>query len=99
VFNNSFKNRQYYTHYGDTVAETQNCTGQRERSELKVLEKNYFNQIILNTVNRQWRLLISIDWLPKHFQIFLDHHLVQCQSVVKKIIAYNQLVIGRERSN
>ena len=44
VFNNSFKKRQYYTHYGDTVAETQICTGQRERNELKVLENNPFNQ-------------------------------------------------------
>ena len=44
VFNNSVKKRQHYTHYGDTVAETQNCTGQRERNELKVLENNYFNQ-------------------------------------------------------
>ena len=37
-----------------------------------------------------------MDWLPKHSQIFLDHHLVQCQSVVKKIIAYNQLVMGEK---
>lgn len=44
VFNNSFKKRQYYTYYGDTVAETQNCTRQRERNELTVLEKNYLNQ-------------------------------------------------------
>ena len=51
---------------------------------------------ILSRVNRQWNLLISIDWLPKHSQIFLDHHLVQCQSVVKKIIAYNQLVMGEK---
>ena len=54
---------------------------------------------MLSTVNRQRCLLIPIDWLPKHSEIFLDLHLVQRQSVVKKIIAYNQLVIGRERSN
>ena len=44
VFNNSFKKRQYYTRYGDTVAETQNCTGQREGNKIKVLEKNCFYQ-------------------------------------------------------
>ena len=56
VFNNSFNKRQYYTRYGDTVAETQNCTGQRERNELKVEEKNYFNQ-------RQHRLMEQLNVL------------------------------------